>query len=156
MQFTYTYLKNAEMNGVTVGRYKGYDVIPTTKKTLAKNGEDDDYIYLLYDDNNLLYRNGQVFAQVDKNGNVTEFIARRYLIHYNAQKEEVKEIPRAETPEEAPDDARASSKAAETTASTTSGIIGDVALEILVEDTLKGARETSIDELLKDFNYGLE
>ena len=148
MQFTYTYLKNAEMNGVTVGHYKGYDVIPTTKKTLARKGEDDDYIYLLYDDNNLLYRNGQVFGNVDKNGNVTEFVARRYLLHYETRKEEVKEIPRAETPEER--------TAAETTASTTSGIIGDVALEILVEDTLKGAREMSIDSLLKDFNYGLE
>ena len=147
MQFTYTYLKNAEMNGVTVGRYKGYDVIPTTKEKLVKNGERYDYIYLIYDDNNLLYRDGKVFAQVDKNGNVTEFMARRYLLHYETYKEEVKEIPRAESSESAP--------AAETTASTDE-VIADVALGILVEDTLKGARETSIDELLKDFNYGLE
>ena len=84
---------------------------------------------------------------IDKNGNVTEFMARRYLLHYETYKEEVKEIPRAESSESAP--------AAETTASTDE-VIADVALGILVEDTLKGARETSIDELLKDFNYGLE
>lgn len=153
MQFTYTYLKNAEMNGVTVGHYKGYDVIPTTKKTLAKNGEDDDYIYLLYDDNNLLYKGGKVFGNVDKNGNVTEFMAKRYLLHYETHKEEVKEIPRAETPEEAP---AADNDTSTSTATSTSGIMADVALEALVEDTLKGAREMSIDGLLEGFNYGLE
>jgi hypothetical protein len=137
MQFTYTYLKNAEMNGLTVGRYNGCDVIPTTKETLARNGEKSDYIYLLYDDNNLLYHNGKVFAKVDKNGNVTEFMARRYLLY--DRREEVKEAPRAETPQEAP--------AAE--------VIADVALGILVEDTLKSARDMSIDSLLEGFNYGL-
>jgi hypothetical protein len=146
MQFTYTYLKNADERGVKVGNYKGYDVVPTTKETLMRKGEDDDYIYLLYDDNNLLYRNGKVFGNVDKNGNVIEFVARRYLIHYEARKEEVKEIPRAETPEE--------TTAADISTST-SGIIGDVALEALVEGTLKGAREMSIDGLLKGFDYGL-
>jgi hypothetical protein len=152
MQFTYTYLKNAEMNGVTVGHYKGYDVIPTTKERLARNGERYDYIYLIYDDNNLLYRDGKVFGGVDKNGNVTEFMARRYLVHYEARREEIKEIPRAETPQEAP--------AAETTTDTSnnsaSGIMTDVVLEALVEGTLANARTMSIDELLKDFNYGLE
>jgi hypothetical protein len=148
MQFTYTYLKSAEMNGVVVGHYKGYDVVPTTKASLARKGEDDNKIYILYDDNNLLYNNGKVFGNVDKNGNVTEFTSRRYLLY--DKKEEVKEIPRAETPQEA--------TAAETTApdTSTSGIVADVALESLVEDTLKDAREMSIDGLLKDFNYGLD
>ena len=145
MQFTYTYLKSAEMNGVVVGHYKGYDVIPTTKASLARKGEDDDKIYILYDDNNLLYNNGKVFGNVDKNGNVTEFTSRRYLLYDKKEKEEVREIPRAESSESAP--------AADTS---TSGIVADVALESLVEDTLKGAREMSIDTLLKDFNYGLE
>ena len=144
MQFTYTYLKNAEMNGLTVGRYNGCDVIPTTKETLARNGEKSDYIYLLYDDNNLLYHNGKVFAKVDKNGNVTEFMARRYLL-YDRREEVTKEVPRAETPKEAP--------AAEV--STTTEVIADVALGILVEDTLKGARDMSIDSLLEGFDYGL-
>lgn len=155
MQFTYTYLKNAEMNGVTVGSYKGYDVIPTTKATLARNGENDRYIYLIYDDNNLLYRNGKVFGQVDKNGNVTECTARKYLLHYEAYKEAVKEIPRSTS-----DDARASSESSESapaaeTTTTTTEITADVALGILVEDTLKGARDMSIDSLLEGFNYGL-
>lgn len=154
MQFTYTYLKNAEKNGVMVGSYKGYDVVPIAKETLARNGEDENYIYLIYDDNNLLYRNGKVFGSVDKNGNVEEFTARRYLL-YNRKNEEVKDIPRAGSSERrtavaAGDDASASLD------TSSSGIIGDVALEALVEDTLKGARTMSIDALLKDFNYGLE
>ena len=147
MQFTYTYLKNAEQNNITVGRYHGYDVIPTTKERLARNGERDDYIYLIYDDNNLLYSDGKVFASVDKNGNVTEFMARRYLLHERRKEAEVKEIPRAETPKEA--------LAADTTTST-SGIVADVALGILVEDVLANARTMSIDSLLEGFNYGLE
>ena len=103
----------------------------------------------------MLYRGGKVFGNVDKNGNVTEFTAKRYLLHYEARKEEVKEIPRAETPKEhtavaAGDDASVSS---ETTS--TSGVMADVQLEILVEDTLKGARQMSIDSLLEGFNYGL-
>ena len=146
MQFTYTYLKNAEKNGVMVGSYKGYDVVPIAKETLARNGEDDNYIYLIYDDNNLLYRNGKVFGSVDKNGNVEEFTARRYLL-YNKRNEEVKEIPRAKTPKEAP---------AADISTSTSGIVGDAVLEILVENTLIGARTMSIDRLLEGFNYGLE
>ncbi len=148
MQFTYTYLKSAEMNGVTVGHYKGYDVVPTTKANLAKNGEDYDYIYLIYDDDNLLYRDGKVFGSVDKNGNVTEFMARRYLLHERRKEaEEVKEIPRAESSEER--------TAADTSTSGNNEVMADIALGILVEDTLKGARTMSIDSLLEGFNYGL-
>jgi hypothetical protein len=58
---------------------------------------------------------------------------------YDRREEVTKEAPRAETPQEAP--------AAE--------VIADVALGILVEDTLKGARDMSIDSLLEVFNYGL-
>jgi hypothetical protein len=33
--------------------------------------------------------------------------------------------------------------------------VGDVQLEIIVEETLKAAREMSIDSLLEGFDYGL-
>lgn len=151
MQFTYTYLKSAEMNGMTVGHYKGYDVVPTTKAALAREGEDDDKIYLIYDDNNLLYNNGKVFGNVDRNGNVIEFTSRRYLLYDKKEKEEVKEIPRSTSSEETPKE-----RTAPAADNDTSGIVADVALESLVEDTLKGAREMSIDGLLKGFDYGLE
>ena len=148
MQFTYTYLKSAEQNGIVVGHYKGYDVIPTTKARLAENGERYDYIYLIYDDNNFLYQNGKVFGTVDKSGNVEEFNARRYQLHERREKEKsafVKEIPRAES--DAP--------AADTATSGNNEVIADVQLGLLVDDTLSNARNMSIDSLLEGFNYGL-
>ena len=149
MQFTYTYLKAAEQSDTIVGRYKGYDVLPTTKAHLAKNGERDDVIYLLYDDENLLYQNGKVFAKVSKNGDVEEFYARRYLI-YERREDEKSAFVRTSTPaKEAP------AAGSEAPTATTTEVIADVALGLLVEDTLKGAREMSIDGLLKGFNYGL-
>lgn len=151
MQFTYTYLKAAEQSGTIVGKYKGYDVLPTTKAHLAQNGERYDVIYLIYDDNNLLYHNGKVFAKVDKNGNVEEFNERRYRLH-EEKSAFVKEIPRSASSESttaASDDTTVSSD------NSTSGIIADVALGMLVEDTLKGARTMSIDSLLEGFDYGL-
>lgn len=144
MQFTYTYLKNADQNEVVVGHYKGYDVIPTTKEALAKKGERNDYIYLIYDDNNLLYQNGKVFGSVDKNGNVEEFTARRYLLNYEAFKKELKEF-REKSSKSAPAAVKEEYKAIE----------GDVALGLLVDDTLKSARTLTIDSLLEGFNYGL-
>ena len=151
MQFTYTYLKAAEQSDTIVGRYKGYDVFPTTKAHLAKNGEKDDVIYLLYDDENLLYQNGKVFAKVSKNGDVEEFYARRYLI-YERREDEKSAFVRTSTP-------AAGSEAPTAAIPSTSGnneVIADVQLGLLVEDTLKGARNMQIDDLLKGFNYGLE
>jgi hypothetical protein len=86
-------------------------------------------------------------ATVDKNGNVTEFNKRRYITRREEPKsaftQEVKEIPRAEVPQERP--------AAEVSSSTT----GDAVLELIVEDVLKNAREMTIDSLLDGFSYGL-
>ena len=142
MQFTYTYLKSADQNGITVGNYNGYDVVPITKSRLSEK-ENNNFIYLIYDDDNLLYHNGYVMATVDKNGNVNTFNKRRYIVRREEPKsaftQEVKEIPRAEDP------------AAETNSSTT----GDAVLELMVEDVLKNAREMTIDSLLEGFNYGL-
>jgi hypothetical protein len=156
MQFTYTYLKSAEQNGIVVGHYKGCDVVPTTKAHLAKNGEKDDVIYLIYDDNNFLYQNGKVFATVKKNGDVDEFYARRYLI-YERREDEKSAFVRTDTPAKEPSAAGDEvPTAADTSTSGNNEVIADVALGILVEDVLKGAREMSIDGLLKGFNYGLE
>lgn len=153
MQFTYTYLKAAELSNTIVGKYKGYDVCPTTKAHLIQNGERYDVIYLLYDDNNLLYHNGKVFAKVDKNGNVEEFHERRYQLH------ERREEKSAFTDKEPAAGGEASTAAEiSSSATSTSGnneVIVDVALGILVEDTLKGARDMTIDSLLEGFNYGL-
>ena len=147
MQFTYTYLKSAEQNGVIVGRYEGYDVVPTTKAHLAKNGERDDVIYLLYDDENLLYQDGKVFARVSANGHVEKFYARKYKIYERREEEKSACVRENSRTEEAP--------AADTSTSGNNEVVADVALGILVEDTIKGARTMTIDSLLEGFNYGL-
>jgi hypothetical protein len=82
------------------------------------------------------------------------------LIHYETFKEEVKEIPRsasddAQASSEAPESAPAAETTSTSTTTSTSGIMADVALETLVENTLKGARELSIGSLLEGFSYGL-
>jgi hypothetical protein len=148
MQFTYTYLKSAEQNGIVVGHYKGCDVVPTTKAHLAKNGEKNDVIYLIYDDNNFLYQNGKVFATVKKNGDVDEFYARRYLVYERREDEKSAFVETSAAGDEVP-------TAADTSTSGNNEVMADVALGILVEDTLKGARDMSIDSLLEGFDYGL-
>jgi exosome complex RNA-binding protein Rrp42 (RNase PH superfamily) len=141
MQFTYTYLKNAADNNVMLGNWEGKKVYASSKEDLCESSAS--CAYVIYDDNNLLYYDGKIYGHVSASGNVDLCKVRAYNVRRAAP--QVKEIPRAEAPQEA--------TAAETTAS---GIVADVALEALVEDTLKEAREVSIDGLLKGFNYGLE
>lgn len=137
MQFTYTYLKNADENNVKVGNYEGKAVYAITKDRLDDTSER--YYYIIYDDNNYLYHNGYVYAMVTSGGNVNTFSRRRY----NVRREEFKPIPTT-TPQ-----------AQELPQTTTSSTTGDVELELIVEGTLKKAREMTIDSLLEGFDYGL-
>ena len=139
MQFTYTYLKNAENNDIQVGSWKGMPVYACSKHNLPEY-PDDEHVYLIYDDENLLYYQGRVYATVSANGNVSEFNSRRYTtVAFNKKKkEEVALAAGGEAP-----------TAAES-------VEGDVALGLLVEDTLKNARTMTIDGLLEGFNYGLD
>ena len=142
MKFTYTYLKNAEDNNMRVGAYNGKDVYAISKNRLMQN-ESEKYMYIIYDDNNYLYNNGMIYATISENGNVNDFRPKRYVLE--SKREEPKPAFTQTT------------KAAETTTAPTSGeeVMGDVMLGLLVDDTLRGARETTIDSLLEGFNYGL-
>lgn len=143
MQFTYTYLKNAENNDIQVGSWKGMPVYACSKHNLPEY-PDDEHVYLIYDDENLLYYKGRVYATVSANGNVSEFNSRRYTtVAFNENKKKKEE-------------ALAAGGEAPTAAVSTPSIEGDVALGLLVEDTLKNARTMTIDSLLEGFDYGLD
>ena len=142
MQFTYTYLKNAENNGIKIGNWKDMPVYACAKRNLP-GYSDDEHVYLIYDDENLLYYNGRVYATVDKNGNVSEFNSRRYpTVAFSEDRKKKEEVVAGG---EAPAPIKEEYKAVE----------GDVLLGLLVDDTLKAARTMTIDSLLEGFDYGL-
>ena len=142
MQFTYTYLKNAADNNVMLGHWEGKNVYAISKDDLCESAPD---AYVIYDDNNLLYYDGKVYGQVSASGSIDLFRARSYAVR-RAATPQVESFRSEEAPEEP--------QVPEETTPTTS-VVGDVQLEIMVDDTLKAAREMSIDSLLDGFNYGL-
>ena len=134
MQFTYTYLKNAYNNDVRLGHLQGFPVYAISKKAIYEGTYDSDSMYIIYDDENLLFRDGKVYGTVSPSGNLTECYPRDY------RTKGFKEEPKKEEKEPEP---------------YKSEVIGDVNLELEVDKMLKSGRGTSIDELLKGFNYGL-
>jgi hypothetical protein len=138
MGFTETYLKYAAINGDRIGGWKGFDVYSTSKANIENGEARYNTVYLIYDDNNYLYKDGYVYGTVSANGNVSETEKRRYR---------VKEAPKKE--EEAPKKKEAPTHEVE------DHVIGDVELGIEVDKVLENVRTMSIDDLLKGFNYGL-
>lgn len=134
MQFTYTYLKQAEKNDIQLGNWKGHAVFAIHKAAIAEENYYFDAAYVIYDDNNLLFYNGKIYGEVKPNGNVIECSPRKYSDNKKAFTEE---------------------KKIETYTDDKSEIVGDVNLELEVDKMLKSGRGTTIDELLKGFNYGL-
>ncbi len=136
MQFTYTYLKNAYNNDVRLGHLQGFPVYAISKKAIYEGAYDSDSMYIIYDDENLLFRDGKVYGTVSASGNLTECYPRDYRGRGKAEsfKEESAKEPEPYKSE----------------------VIGDVNLELEVDKMLKSGRGTSIDELLKGFNYGLQ
>lgn len=140
MQFTYTYLKQAEKNDVQLGNWNGRSVYAIHKAAIAEGDYYTDVAYVIYDDNNLLFCNGKIYGEVKPNGSVVECTPRKYnLANYKATTTDTKEV----FTEEKKTDYK-------------SETVGDVNLEIEVDNMLKSGRSTTIDELLKGFNYGLE
>ena len=134
MQFSYTYLKQAADNKIKIGNWKGMDVYAISRDRIYTDANDS-YCYVIYDDDNLLYYRDRVYAKVSKYGDVSEFNSRVYHYPQPEKKNKVVEIT--------------------TTAPAAESVVADVALGLLVEDTLKGARNLTIDSLLEGFNYGL-
>ena len=136
MGFTETFLKYAAIKGDRIGGWKGFDVYSISKEKIENGEARYNTVYLIYDDNNYLYKDGYVYGTVSANGNVSETEKRRYRVKEAPRKEEV-------------------SKKEEEKAPTYEPVIGDVELGIEVDKVLENVRTMSIDDLLKGFSYGL-
>ena len=143
MQFSYTYLKNAEQNDVQLGNWNGHAVYAIRKADIANGNYYFEDAYIVYDDNNLLFYEGKIYGEVKPNGTVVECTPRKYPAA--CYKPTTTDNKKAFTEE----------KKTETYKDYKSETVGDVNLEIEVDNMLKSGRGTTIDELLKGFDYGL-
>ena len=134
--FTYDNLRHAWAMNEMIGNWKGKPVYATAKKNIGEcvNG----VYYIVFDDENTIIginRENRLmqYGTINVKGEVDEF---QFAATY------VKEMPRKrEEPSPAADAAE---------------IVGDVRLGELVAQTLKAARDMTVDSLLEGFNYGLE
>ena len=152
MTFDYNTLKKAAANGGKIGNWKGLPVFSVSRDVLRNRG--NGAYYVVYDeDNSFVKKEGAMwfrYGYLDKEGSVHEQTKREYfptpsrkeepkVAKFDAVKAEFTYAPAAPSVSTAP---------GPTTA--------DVKVEIDVEATLKKAREMTIEDLLKGFNYGLE
>ena len=151
MTFDYNTLKKAAANGGKIGNWKGLPVFSVSRDMLRNRG--NGAYYVIYDeDNSFVKKEGAMwfrYGYLDTAGSVHEQTKREYfptpsrkeepkVAKYDAVKAEFTYVPTAHH---------------ETTVAP--GPTGDVKVEIDVEDTLKKAREMTIEDLLAGFNYGL-
>jgi hypothetical protein len=139
MQFSYTYLKQAEQNDIQLGKWNGHVVYAISKAAIERGDYYFEDAYVIYDDDNLLFCDGKVYGTVKPNGTVIECNPRKYI----------KEVRRESTP------SFSNAVVAEQQQDYKSEVIGDVNLELEVDKMLKSGRGTSVEELLKGFDYGL-
>ena len=155
MTFDYNTLKKAAANGGKIGNWKGLPVFSVSRDILRNRG--NGAYYVVYDeDNSFVKKEGAMwfrYGYLDKEGSVHEQTKRDYfptpsrkeepkVAKYDAVKAEFTYVPAAHH---------------ETTTSTSgTTAVADVRVEIDVEATLKKAREMTIEDLLKGFDYGLE
>lgn len=141
MEFTYSSLKAFEKTGGSLGKWSGLQVFPASKYDLKSKG--NGVYYILYDDANVIVRRvGDVFyayGTVDSVGSVDEWNNKEVYMDFGEKKGKKKPAAVAAAVPKIP----------------VAPVVGDVKLEIDVDDVLKKAREMSIDSLLEGFNYGL-
>lgn len=141
-KFDYGTLRAASKGGNMLGKWSGYSVFAASKYDLDEKGSGA--CYILYDDNNKIVRKDsygvwKVYGEVDMTGNVEEY---QYIKKYNRYTEEkTYEVPKEEAP------------AADLYVE--EEVVGDVKTDIDVDKVLKSVATTTIDDLLKGFNYGL-
>ena len=145
MTFDYNTLKKAAANGGKIGNWKGLPVFSVSRDMLRNRG--NGAYYVIYDeDNAFVKKEGSMwfrYGSLDKEGSVHEQTKREYFPAPS----------RKEEPKVAKYDAvKAAFTAAPGPSTTTTA---DVRVEIDVEATLKKAREMTIEDLLKGFDYGL-
>ena len=145
MTFDYNTLKKAAANGGKIGNWKGLPVFSVSRDVLRNRG--NGAYYVIYDeDNSFVKKDGAMwfrYGYLDKEGSVHEQTKREYF-------------PTPSKPQVAKFDAVKAEFTYEPAAHhETPGTTADVRVEIDVEATLKKAREMTIEDLLKGFNYGL-
>ena len=141
MEFTYGNLKSFEKTGDSLGKWSGLPVFPASKYDLKNKG--NGVYYIIYDDANVIVKRIDdvfyAYGTVDRVGSVDEWGSKEaYLDLSEKKKKKGKPMPAAPAPQ------------------IPVAVVGDVKLEIDVDDVLKKAREMSIDSLLEGFNYGLD
>ena len=147
MTFDYNTLKKAAANGGKIGNWKGLPVFSISRDMLRNRG--NGAYYVIYDeDNSFVKKEGAMwfrYGYLDKEGSVHEQTKREYFPTPS----------RKEEPKVAKYDAVKAEFTYVPTANHETTTTADVRVEIDVEATLKKAREMTIEDLLKGFNYGL-
>ena len=154
MTFDYNTLKKAAANGGKIGNWKGLPVFSVSRDTLRNrcNGA----YYVVYDEENSFGKTEGAmwfrYGYLDTAGSVHEQTKREYF-PTPSRKEEPK-VAKFDAVKAAFTDAPAAftTSCAPGPSTTTTA---DVRVEIDVEATLKKAREMTIEDLLKGFDYGL-
>ena len=139
MEFTYSSLKAFEKTGDSLGKWSGLPVFAASKYDLKSKG--NGVYYIIYDDANVIVKRIDdvfyAYGTVDRMGSVDEWGSKEAYLDLS-EKKKGKPMPAAPVPQ------------------IPVAVVGDVKLEIDVDDVLKKAREMSIDSLLEGFNYGLD
>ena len=149
MKFNYSTLKEAERSGQKVGNWCGKPVFACAQRNLDNKGSGA--FYIVYDDGNKIVErtNGVAwweFGYVTESGSVSE---RPERVKYNTGYSKREEPKKRETPKPAP-------KATQAPAASYEPVVADVKLNLDIDETLRRAREMTIDDLLAGFTYGLD
>lgn len=129
--------------GDCAGKYQGKNVFPIYKDDLKNKGTGA--YYIIVDSGNTLvkvdYDGGyKALGWVEDNGNV-ELYSQPQVFYTESRKKSTPKKP-TDAPAKAPIYAEAP-------------VVGDVKLEIDVDEVLKAARTMTVESLLEGFNYGL-
>lgn len=156
MTFDYNTLKKAAANGGKIGNWKGLPVFSVSRDVLRNRG--NGAYYVVYDeDNSFVKKEGAMwfrYGYLDKEGSVHEQTKREYFPTPSKPQTPKYDLDmKAEFTYKNPQDSYHETTVAPGPSTTTTA---DVRVEIDVEATLKKAREMTIEDLLKGFNYGLD
>lgn len=139
--FTYDNLNRAWATNERIGHWQGKPVYAIPKREILDSCVNGVYYVVFDDENSIIGLNREnrlmKYGSVNVKGEVDEF---SYAATYVKEKPQKREEPSPE--------ATASGVAEEE-------IVGDVRLGELVAQTLKAARDMTVDSLLEGFNYGL-
>ena len=164
--WTYDTLKRYANNENKIGDWKGKGVYVTSFKVLPYLNKEN--YYIVYDDDNKLIQSKHdilgyywiVVGYVSSNGNVKECIPYKYE-NPNSKNEMKNETKKSNEKVNSKNEMKKSNEKVNSKTDVKNEfeieeVIGDVRLGMLVDETLKAARTTTVDSLLAGFNYGLD